>query len=286
MAEASIPPSGIYCIRNLISGRVYVGSSIKLRRRLQEHRRQLRAGVHIAKAMQRSWNKHGEASFEFSVIEAVEAERLIEREQFWIDRLNAASRTKGFNSAPTAGNCLGVRHSAETRAKQSAARKGVPKSPEHRKAIGDAQVGKIISDAQRAVAAANTRKFFDAHPEARERMREVGRRNGLARRGSTIKQEVREKISRTCKASPAFMDSARDKLANLTHEQRLEGWKKAALSRVGQPRRDKRTLTFEEAEQVRRDKSAGATYRDLAHQWGLSAPTLFQIVKRKTYRNP
>lgn len=213
MAKAELSRGGIYCIRNLVSGRIYVGSSINIRSRWKSHRSLLRAGQHIARAMQRSWLKHGEAAFEFSILEFVdEPAELVAREQHWIDALDAANPRTGFNSSPTAGNCLGVRHSAETKRKLSKVHKGKPKSAEHRAAIGDAHRGRTRSAEERAKTAEGVRRYFAEHPEARERMREVGRRNGALSKGRKLSAEQCRRMSEVRKNNPKFRAAA---IANL-----------------------------------------------------------------------
>lgn len=115
--------SGIYRIRNIASGKCYVGSAVNVDRRFGEHRSQLRAGTHHSAHMQRAWVMHGEQTFVFEEIEAVCPERLIEREQHWIDLLNAYGRS-GYNASPTAGSSLGVKRSLLTRQRVSEAKKG------------------------------------------------------------------------------------------------------------------------------------------------------------------
>ena len=63
------PDSGIYLIKNVVSGKFYVGSSGTLSERLRSHRRMLQGNRHDNRHLQHSWNKHGEDKFEFSVLE-------------------------------------------------------------------------------------------------------------------------------------------------------------------------------------------------------------------------
>src|SRR5678810_343959 len=96
--------SGIYKWICVPTGKVYVGSAIDLRKRCTWHVADLRHGDHHNKHMQNAWNKYGELAFEFCVIELVLESFLLEREQYWIDRLKAADKRHGFNSAPIAGS--------------------------------------------------------------------------------------------------------------------------------------------------------------------------------------
>lgn len=112
--------SGIYEIRNVINGNVYVGSSVDVGRRLKEHFSKLRLGSHYNSHLQRAYNKYGHDSFSWSIIELVpDASRLIATEQIHIDNRNPA-----YNICRVAGHPGGLRHSEATRAKISAARLG------------------------------------------------------------------------------------------------------------------------------------------------------------------
>jgi len=80
--------SGIYKIRNLVNGKIYVGSAVDFDKRKREHFNLLKNNKHVNKHLQSSWNLNGEDSFLFEIIEEVhDKENLIEREQCYIDIL-------------------------------------------------------------------------------------------------------------------------------------------------------------------------------------------------------
>jgi group I intron endonuclease len=60
---------GIYKIINVVTNDFYVGSSNKFAVRKREHWRQLRNNKHHNKHLQNSWNKYGESSFIFVIVE-------------------------------------------------------------------------------------------------------------------------------------------------------------------------------------------------------------------------
>lgn len=129
--------SGIYRI-HFGSGNFYVGSSAYLEKRLRSHLSELRRGTHHSPALQRAFNKYGEDRMLIEVIEWVEPvkEKLLEREQYWINALNCYPR--GYNACPTAGSPLGRKASEVTRRLQSKLHKGVPK--QGKKAKGEANI--------------------------------------------------------------------------------------------------------------------------------------------------
>jgi group I intron endonuclease len=115
---------GIYTIRNTISGRIYIGSSVNIERRWRVHVHHLKAGTHHSSILQRSWDKHGEGAFAFEVWLVIDAKLLIDHEQDLIDRLKPS-----LNIHPKARSPLGVKRTAETRLKLSVMKRG--KQPDH-----------------------------------------------------------------------------------------------------------------------------------------------------------
>lgn len=87
---------GIYTIKNLIDNKQYIGSSIRLLARWIQHRNALRRNSHFNIYLQRAWNKYGEQSFTFSILEECEF-NLIQREEYWIDLLKTFNPKIGYN---------------------------------------------------------------------------------------------------------------------------------------------------------------------------------------------
>lgn len=79
---------GIYEILNLANGKRYLGSSTDLTRRQIDHFRKLENQTHDNIHLQRSYNKHGNDSFRFIVVEYTEEDNRFDREQHYLDTLN------------------------------------------------------------------------------------------------------------------------------------------------------------------------------------------------------
>jgi group I intron endonuclease len=88
---------GIYLIRNAITGKVYVGSSIDIRSRWRSHICLLNGDSHSNAHLQASWNVHGKNAFEFTIIEECSEGTLMIREMVWIAYYDAMNRDKGYN---------------------------------------------------------------------------------------------------------------------------------------------------------------------------------------------
>lgn len=112
--------SGIYCITNMKNNKKYIGSSINIKKRWKRHLKDLKNGNHHSKHLQRSWGKYGDECFKFEVLEIVSDKKmLVDREQYFINLYQSYKPENGFNISPTAGSCLGVKHSKETLKKHS-----------------------------------------------------------------------------------------------------------------------------------------------------------------------
>ena len=103
----------VYEIRNTINNKRYIGSTVNHKQRKHDHFKSLRSGRHHSIILQRSFHKYGEDAFFFAIIEDnIPPELLVEREQYWLDKLQPE-----YNIAKVAYSCLGVKWSEESRAK-------------------------------------------------------------------------------------------------------------------------------------------------------------------------
>lgn len=153
--------SGIYCLKNTIDDKCYVGSAQKLNYRLWNHKHRLMKGNHANNILQNFVNKYGIGSLYFEILEKVEIDNLINREQYWIDTLKPE-----FNILPIAGSSAGITlteehknkishgrkgilHREEVKQRISETMKGVPKTKEHSAKVGLKHRGKIVSQEQK-----------------------------------------------------------------------------------------------------------------------------------------
>lgn len=209
---------GIYEIVNLHDGKAtaYVGSSVDIRQRWQQHCAALRGGRHRNAHLQHAWDKYGEGAFSFCVLEQVaNGGDLREREQYFLDRAFEVGDTYNIArdaSTPMLGQPLSEEHkrklseslrgqapwnkgragviSEETRRKMSEGNRGRRHTEEHKRKISEANKGKKHSEkAKRKVSKANKGKIpwnkgktGIYSEETRRKMSEAAKRREAARR--------------------------------------------------------------------------------------------------------
>lgn len=91
---------GIYCIRNTVNSKVYVGKAKDIYTRIQNHIYTLRnKNKNENRYLINAWFKYGEDAFEYFVVEELEfdEENLKIRELYWIDNYKSADREFGYN---------------------------------------------------------------------------------------------------------------------------------------------------------------------------------------------
>jgi hypothetical protein len=86
---------GIYCIQNLVNGKVYIGQSADIEKRWYTHKSELNRNVHKNKKLQNAWNKYGYAQFKFFILEKCLKCDLDELEKFYINFYD--SYKNGYN---------------------------------------------------------------------------------------------------------------------------------------------------------------------------------------------
>lgn len=175
--------SGIYCIENTINNNIYIGSSYNIYKRKLTHLCELRKGTHHCYYLQRSFNKYGEDNFIFYTIEECSNDKLIEREQYYIDKL-----IPKYNICRIAGSSLGTKRTKETRRKlseshkgQKAWNKGIPRTSEE-----------IENQRNKIIGKPSKRKGTTISKESRLKM-------SLAQKGKVLSKEHKQNLSKRIK---------------------------------------------------------------------------------------
>lgn len=217
---------GIYLINCLESKKVYVGQSVHIEARLSHHIWELENNIHPNKHLQNAWNKYGQNSFIFSVIEECDESKLTEREQYWIDFYGGINSKDNYNYRSADARTV----SEETKQKISAWHKEHCQDPEVRQQMSIAMTEKHQDPEYRAKFIESQKKKWT--PERRKRLSEAksgkhwSEAHRIARkpfddamRGVPRDEAVKKKISDTLKGH-AVSEETREKLrqANLGRE--------------------------------------------------------------------
>jgi group I intron endonuclease len=159
---------GVYLIRNNANRKVYVGSATNTERRINFHFDLLNTNRHWNKHLQGSFNEYGRENFSDKVLENCHKDRLVEREQYYLDFYKSYENKNGYNlcskAYSTAGlihnddwnrkislkmkgrnNFAGHHHKLESKKKISESLKGVPCSKEHNINTSLALTGRKLS---------------------------------------------------------------------------------------------------------------------------------------------
>lgn len=88
--------SGIYCIINHFNNKRYIGQSVHLSQRINNHFSELRHHCHSNKTLQNDYNKYSQY-FNWEILEFVEIDKLCEREAYWCKYYNTFNPKYGYN---------------------------------------------------------------------------------------------------------------------------------------------------------------------------------------------
>ena len=148
-----IRQAGIYQITNTTNGYRYIGSSVNIWRRRNEHFAMLRKNTHPNTHLQSAWNKYGEKCFVLTPLMLCEIFEIERYEQAYLDifkpEYNIATDVKAPKRGTKASDItreklrlshLGHVHSEETKAKMSASQKA---NPDNSGRFADGDVGHL-----------------------------------------------------------------------------------------------------------------------------------------------
>src|SRR3989339_1353003 len=94
--KQTLPPMGIYQIKNLVNGKVFIASGKNLHGKSNSYKFQLNSRLHVNSELQDDYTKYGEENFSFEVLDTLEPkddpaykydEDLKTLEDLWLEKL-------------------------------------------------------------------------------------------------------------------------------------------------------------------------------------------------------
>jgi group I intron endonuclease len=178
----------VYLIQNIVNGKCYVGQHAgdDLDKYWKHNVRAALAGRGNKLFLYRAIRKYGPENFTIRTIHTpVDAEDMTRAEIAYIKFFGTQDDELGYNITAGGPGRLGTTSicSSETRKKMSDTRKGVPKTEEWAKAIGDSQRGRSLTPEHIAALKAGQKgcKKPPRTEEHKKRLRESRERNRLAK---------------------------------------------------------------------------------------------------------
>lgn len=115
--------TGIYCIRNQINNKIYIGSTKRsFGERKDKHSTLLRKNKHHNEHLQNAWNYYGEENFSFEILFICSPEECEKHETQFIKLYSSNNRKLGYNIASVVGYGFEYKRS-EKRLKEQSERK-------------------------------------------------------------------------------------------------------------------------------------------------------------------
>lgn len=108
---------GIYRIENLINHKSYIGQSVDIYSRWYDHKWELKNNHHNNLHLLRAWDKYGQDSFSFIILEECNEDELNDKEIYWINYYDAYHN--GYNQTRGGDGCLGKKWTDEERERVS-----------------------------------------------------------------------------------------------------------------------------------------------------------------------
>ena len=214
----SCAKSGIYLIKNMINGKLYIGSTNDLVTRKSSHFCLLARNKHKNPHFQSAFNKYGINNFKYYIIAYCSVDELLEKEDFYMTYFQSGNRKYGYNIEPP----LRTTMAEDTKRKISVAKKGKPghiQTEETRKKIAAGMMGQKH--------ALGLKHSEESKKKMSESLRNSGRvycplseeqkiKISISRKGIKHSEETKRKMS----------EAGKGRIFSEEHKRKLSEWQK------------------------------------------------------------
>lgn len=254
---------GVYKILNTVNNKFYIGSSVNIQQRFKAHISYLNKGVHNNQYLQNAWNKYGESSFEFIILEEVfDTNVLRDRERYYIQTTDCTNHDIGYNLLNDTNIGLGVKASAEIRKKISDACKG-EKNGNYGRKHTEEELIRMYENRWGKNYVKKPRK--KAPRKTEEELKVLRQRISERMKGRIVSDETRQKISKA-------------RLGTHVSEQTREKFRK---QRKGANNANSK-LTKEQVLEIYEKMNSGVNYKEVCAEYGIGQCWAYKI-KRKEH---
>ncbi len=245
--------SGIYQIQSKIKPeRIYIGSAINITHRWRIHFKDLIERRHHSSKLQYHINKYGIDDLQFSIIEPCFPEWLVNREQFYMDKLKPY-----FNICPRAGSSLGRKLSEETKKNIGLKNSNPSENTRHkmREFAKNRTFSKETREKMSIVHKGNTNNLGRKLTEEQIVVVKKNLMGNTFRRGKKMSQESRLKISKALSGSNApnygkkLSEATKNKIgdANRGRIRSVEARNKTSKAMKGRPKKEETKLKMRDS---------------------------------------
>lgn len=99
-------PRQVYGIRHNVTGRIYIGSSANVEKRIYKHMQMLRNGCHHVGDMQADFREYGD-NYSVLILDEIRSYQERSKEYCWMKKYKSFIRGVGYNYKDQAKNQLG-----------------------------------------------------------------------------------------------------------------------------------------------------------------------------------
>lgn len=246
---------GIYCIINLVNGKMYIGQSVDMEYRWLDHKSLLKNNNHRNPRLQNAYNKYGEENFEWKILKVLKKKKDLTRwEKYYIYKYMTFNKNCGYNNTPGGE---GSPVSDETKAKISKTLTGRKATPEAIEKNRQSHLGKkhteetkekmrIINIGRKHTE--ETKKKLSIIHTGKKLTEEHKLNIGKANKGKKLSEEHKKKIS---KANKGKKRSEETKLKLSNRKISIETKEKLKQASLGNKRCLGRKLSEETKEKLR-----------------------------------
>ena len=272
---------GIYKIENKINGKIYIGQSTNINKRLTNHKSLLRGNKHYNNHLQSAFNKYGEDNFIFEIIDICGIDELDALERLYINKYECKHNEWGYNledgghenkqlseetkrkisknHADFSGENnpnYGKKHSDETKAKIKNSLTGKKLSDETKAKISKRHKGKKLSEEHKEKIS-NSHKGKKHSEETRKKLSEY-------KKGKKLSKETRIKMAKS-RTGKKHSEETKNKIRDANKGENSPCYRHDLPS---------------ETELLNEYETTKTSYKKLGDKYGCSATTIMRRIKK------